>query len=88
MARKLQFGPSKLNERDLMQAGAMGIVTAAQKFDPEKGFAFITYAHFWIFKDMTRDLKRFGSPVSYPINNTREKDRLRFISLEQITQET
>lgn len=33
---------------DLIASGNMGLVQALQKFDPEKGFRFSTYAMFWI----------------------------------------
>ena len=33
---------------DLIASGNMGLMQALQKFDPEKGFRFSTYAMFWI----------------------------------------
>ncbi|MBR4860100.1 MAG: sigma-70 family RNA polymerase sigma factor, partial [Alphaproteobacteria bacterium] len=33
---------------DLIASGNMGLMQAVQKFDPEKGFRFSTYAMFWI----------------------------------------
>lgn len=37
---------------DLLQAGAIGIRTAALKFDPTRGYAFSTVAFLWIRKEM------------------------------------
>lgn len=37
---------------DLLQAGAIGIRTAALKFDPTRGYAFSTVAYLWIRKEM------------------------------------
>ena len=37
-----------LSVSDLIASGNMGLMQALQKFDPEKGFRFSTYAMFWI----------------------------------------
>ena len=34
--------------QDLVASGNMGLMQALQKFDPERGFRFSTYAMFWI----------------------------------------
>jgi len=36
------------NAGDMMQDGIMGLIRAAEKFEPERGFRFSTYAMFWI----------------------------------------
>jgi RNA polymerase sigma-32 factor len=37
---------------DLIASGNMGLMQALQKFDPEKGFRFSTYAMFWVRAEM------------------------------------
>jgi RNA polymerase sigma factor (sigma-70 family) len=43
---------------DLLQSGSLGLVTAAQRFDPERGFKFSTYATCWIRQGITRSIER------------------------------
>eukprot|EP00964_Phaeocystis_antarctica_P107426 scaffold72141_cov56-Phaeocystis_antarctica.AAC.2 len=37
-----------VNIQDLIQEGSFGLITAVEKFDPEHGCRFSTYAHYWI----------------------------------------
>lgn len=39
---------SQYNAGDLMQEGVTALIRAAEKFDPERGFRFSTYAMYWI----------------------------------------
>ncbi len=37
---------------DLIQAGNEGLIKAAQRYKPEKGYKFSTYAFYWIYRDI------------------------------------
>jgi len=50
---------------DLIQEGITGVLRAIEKYDPEKGFAFLTYADDWIRQRMLRACEREGSIERY-----------------------
>jgi RNA polymerase nonessential primary-like sigma factor len=54
---------------DMLQAGAMGLQRAAEKFDPERGYKFSTFAFYWIWQATTRwvasDCRTIRLPVAH-----------------------
>ena len=57
-----------LSVSDLMQEGCAGLATAADKFDPQRGYRFSTYAFFWIKKAVIDCVGNSGRTIRLPIH--------------------
>jgi len=61
---------------DLIGEGNLGLMTAARKFDPDRGVKFISYAVWWIRQAIQAAIARQGRPVRVPLNRTADLNRL------------
>src|SRR3954449_12156859 len=61
---------------DLIGEGNVGLMTAARKFDPDRGVKFISYAVWWIRQAVQAAIARHGRPVRVPLNRTADLSRL------------
>lgn len=69
-------GSTILNFNDLIQNGNLGLIKAVDRFDPDHGFKFSTYATWWIRQTITRALANDGRTVRIPV---RAVEQLRYI---------
>lgn len=71
------FRGQGLDFPDLVQAGTLGLIRAAEKFDWKLGFKFSTYATWWIRQSMARQLADTGRLVRLPVHVVERVNRLR-----------
>ncbi len=57
-----------LSLADLISAGNVGLMTAAQRFDGAKGFKFISYAVWWIKQSILQTIADHARTVRLPLN--------------------
>lgn len=64
IARK--YKGTGLTFQDLVQEGSIGLIKAADKFDPRRGFRFSTYATYWIKQAVSRAIAEQNRVIRVP----------------------
>jgi RNA polymerase sigma factor (sigma-70 family) len=82
-----RFRHSELAYDDLIQEGVLGLIKAAERYDPKRGTRFGTLAVWWIRQAIGRAIANTGRTVRLPVNRGWKVGQLRRIAA-QMTQAT
>ena len=77
VAKKFARISESLEIDDLINEGAIGLMRAVERFDPERGYKFSTYAYWWIRQAMNRSIQMQDRVVRLPCNAITGLSKLR-----------
>lgn len=70
---------------DLLQFGAMGLFRAVERFDPELGYRFVTYASNWVFQSITRHIAEQSRVIRLPVH-VHDRGKAIFAAMSELEQ--
>ncbi len=72
-----KYRNSRVEYDDLIQEGCIGLMTAIEKFEVERGFKFSTYATWWIRQAIIKALNKYGKKTGVSFNKNADLVRYR-----------
>ena len=75
-----QYRDRELPLPDLIQEGNIGLMRAIERFEPERGLKFVTYAYWWVRQSIGRALIEQGGSVRLPTYVVERQQKLRAAS--------
>jgi RNA polymerase sigma factor (sigma-70 family) len=77
-----EVGAGRMPLIDLVQEGAMGLMIAVDRYDPERGYRLMTYAYWWIKRSVTLAIENKSQVIRIPRSIRQRLFRLTMASSE------
>jgi len=77
-----EFMNRGLSKHDLISEGNIGLMTAAEKFDPSKGAKFSTYSTWWIKQAMRRAIAEQSRTIRIPVQSVGKINKIKRVQRE------
>jgi RNA polymerase primary sigma factor len=77
-----RYASSSIQLLDLVQEGNLGLMRAADKFDPSKGYKFSTFATWWIRQAISRSIADKSRTIRIPVHMIENASKLRKVVSE------
>jgi RNA polymerase sigma factor (sigma-70 family) len=77
-----RFRHSELSYDDLIQEGILGLLKAADRYDPKRGTRFGTLAVWWIRQSIGRAIANTGRTIRLPVNRAWKLSQIRRITAQ------
>lgn len=77
-----KYKTDKYDLDDIIQDGNMGLMMAVEKFDPEKGYSFSTYATWWIRQSIMRSYINNTQTIRIPIHTYQHLKKVKKVKFE------
>ena len=81
-----EFMNRGLSKHDLISEGNIGLMTAAEKFEPSKGAKFSTYSTWWIKQAMRRAIAEQSRTIRIPVQSVGKINKIKRIQREMQTE--
>ncbi|MEY3370362.1 MAG: hypothetical protein RLZZ361_1032 [Cyanobacteriota bacterium] len=77
-----RYSSNNIQLLDLIQEGNLGLMRAADKFDPSRGYKFSTFATWWIRQSISRSIADKSRTIRIPVHMIEHASKLRKVILD------